>query len=93
MRPRFGGVFLPTLATSAEKMTTITALMNSCAGLVLTNDISEASHEEVVIPPFITMLHENPRSPYPISWQEQDALFRKLLARMARCWKSDEVCS
>ena len=38
------------------------------------------------MPPLITMLPENPRSPYPITWQEQDALFRRLpphLARMA----------
>jgi integrase len=38
------------------------------------------------LPPMITMLPENPRSPYPITWQEQDALFRRLpphLARMA----------
>jgi len=27
------------------------------------------------MPPLITMLPENPRSPYPITWQEQDALF------------------
>jgi integrase len=38
------------------------------------------------VPPLITMLPENPRSPYPITWEEQDALFRRLpphLARMA----------
>jgi integrase len=38
------------------------------------------------LPPLITMLPENPRSPYPITWEEQDALFRRLpphLARMA----------
>ena len=38
------------------------------------------------MPPFITMLPDNPRSPYPITWREQDALFRRLpphLARMA----------
>lgn len=32
------------------------------------------------------MLPEHPRSPYPITWEEQDALFRELpphLARMA----------
>src|ERR1700719_270170 len=37
-------------------------------------------------PALITMLPENPRAPYPITWEEQDALFRKLpqhLARMA----------
>ena len=27
------------------------------------------------LPPLITMLPENPRSPYPITWEEQDALF------------------
>ena len=36
------------------------------------------------MPPLITMLLENPRSPYPITWQEQDALFRKLPAHLAR---------
>ena len=36
------------------------------------------------IPPFITMMPENPRSPYPITWQEQDALFRRLPAHLAR---------
>jgi integrase len=35
------------------------------------------------MPPFITMLPENPR-PYPITWQEQDALFRRLPAHLAR---------
>ena len=38
------------------------------------------------LPPLITMLPENPRLPYPITWQEQEALFRRLpphLARMA----------
>jgi len=35
-------------------------------------------------PPLITMLPENPRSPYPITWQEQDALFRQLPAHLAR---------
>ena len=37
------------------------------------------------LPPLITMLPENPRSPYPITWEEQDQ-FRRLpphLARMA----------
>ena len=32
--------------------------------------------------PLITMLPENPRS--PITWQEQDALFRRLPAHLAR---------
>ena len=38
------------------------------------------------LPALITMLPENPRSPYPITWEEQDALFHRLpphLARMA----------
>ena len=38
------------------------------------------------LPPLITMLPENPRLPYPITWQQQEALFRRLpphLARMA----------
>lgn len=35
------------------------------------------------MPPLITMLPENPRSPYPITWQEQDALFRMLPAHLA----------
>jgi integrase len=38
------------------------------------------------LPPLITMLPEDPRSPYPITWQEQDTLFHRLpphLARMA----------
>jgi integrase len=37
-------------------------------------------------PPLITMLRESPRLPHPITWEEQDALFRRLpdhLARMA----------
>ena len=36
------------------------------------------------LPPLITMLPENPRSPYPITWQEQDALFRRLPTHLAR---------
>ena len=36
------------------------------------------------MPPLITMLPENPRSPYPITWQEQEALFRRLPAHLAR---------
>jgi hypothetical protein len=35
------------------------------------------------IPPFITMLPESPRLPYPITWKEQDTLFRKLPAHLA----------
>jgi hypothetical protein len=34
------------------------------------------------MPPLITMLPENPRA--PITWQEQDALFRRLPAHLAR---------
>ena len=36
------------------------------------------------LPPLITMLPENPRSPYPITWKEQDTLFRKLPAHLGR---------
>jgi hypothetical protein len=36
------------------------------------------------MPPLITMLPENPRSPYPITWLEQGALFRRLPAHLAR---------
>jgi integrase len=36
------------------------------------------------MPPLITMLPESPRSPYPITWKEQDTLFRKLSARLGR---------
>jgi integrase len=36
------------------------------------------------IPPLITMLPESPRSPYPITWKEQDTLFRKLPAHLGR---------
>jgi integrase len=36
------------------------------------------------LPPLITMLPENPRSSYPITWKEQDTLFRKLPAHLAR---------
>jgi integrase len=38
------------------------------------------------MPPSITMLRETPRLPYPLTWMEQDDLFRRLpnhLARMA----------
>ena len=35
------------------------------------------------LPPLITMLAENPRSPYPLTWQGQDALFRRLPAHLA----------
>src|SRR5438552_7119311 len=36
------------------------------------------------MPPMITMLPETPRLPYPITWVEQDRLFPKLPARLAR---------
>src|ERR1700674_1047656 len=36
------------------------------------------------MPPLITMLPESPRSPYPITWKEQDTLFRKLPAHLGR---------
>lgn len=36
------------------------------------------------LPPLITMLPENPRSPYPITWDEQDRLFPKLPSHLAR---------
>jgi integrase len=36
------------------------------------------------LPPLITMLPETPRAPYPITWDEQDQLFAKLPARLAR---------
>jgi integrase len=36
------------------------------------------------MPPLITMLPETPRQPYPITWKEQDVLFRKLPAHLAR---------
>src|SRR5438552_16895748 len=36
------------------------------------------------VPPLITMLPENPRSPYPITWQEQELLFRRLPTHLAR---------
>jgi integrase len=36
------------------------------------------------VPPLITMLPESPRSPYPITWKEQDRLFRKLPVHLGR---------
>jgi integrase len=36
------------------------------------------------MPPLITMLPETRRAPYPITWEEQDRLFPKLPARLAR---------
>lgn len=36
------------------------------------------------IPPLISMLPEDPRLPYPLSWEEQDRLFRRLPTHLAR---------
>jgi len=36
------------------------------------------------LPPLITMLPETRRSPYPLTWEEQDRFFAKLAARLAR---------
>ena len=36
------------------------------------------------LPPLITMLPESRRPPYPITWEEQDRLFPKLPAHLAR---------
>ena len=36
------------------------------------------------MPPLITMLPENPRLPYPLTWKEQDELFRRLPTHLAR---------
>ena len=36
------------------------------------------------MPPLITMLEETPRLPCPITWNEQDRLFSRLPARLAR---------
>ena len=36
------------------------------------------------MPPSITMLAENPRLPYPLTWKEQDDLFRRLPTHLAR---------
>src|SRR5437867_4805117 len=36
------------------------------------------------IPPLISMLPEDPRLPYPLSWDEQDRLFRQLPSHLAR---------
>src|SRR6266567_2247295 len=36
------------------------------------------------MPPLITMLPESPRSPYPMTWKEQDTLFRTLPAHLGR---------
>jgi len=35
------------------------------------------------LPPLITMLPEHPRAPYPITWEEQDAVFHRLPPRLA----------
>ena len=42
------------------------------------------------LPPLITMLPENPRSPYPITWEEQDALFRSY-RRTSPAWRSSPL--
>src|SRR5437867_13006051 len=39
------------------------------------------------LPPLITMLPESPRSPYPITWKEQDALFRSYQP-ISAAWRS-----
>jgi integrase len=36
------------------------------------------------LPPLITMLPEHPRPPYPITWDEQDALLQRLPSHLAR---------
>jgi integrase len=36
------------------------------------------------VPPLITMLRASPRPPHPISWEEQDEIFRRLPDHMAR---------
>jgi integrase len=36
------------------------------------------------MPPLITILPESPRTPYPITWEEQDRLFSRLPARLAQ---------
>ena len=36
------------------------------------------------IPPLISMLAESPRLPYPITWKEQDRLFRRLPTHLGR---------
>jgi integrase len=36
------------------------------------------------VPPLITMLRESPQPPHPITWEEQDAIFRRLPGHMAR---------
>jgi integrase len=36
------------------------------------------------MPPLISMLPEDPRLPYPLSWEEQDRLFRRLPTHLAR---------
>ena len=36
------------------------------------------------MPPLITILPETSRAPYPITWTEPDALFRKLPAHLGR---------
>jgi integrase len=36
------------------------------------------------LPPLITMLPESPRLPYPLTWKEQDQLFRRLPSHLGR---------
>lgn len=36
------------------------------------------------MPPLISMLPENPRLPYPLTWKEQDELFRRLPTHLGR---------
>jgi integrase len=36
------------------------------------------------LPPLITMLPESPRLPYPLTWKEQDQLFRRLPTHLGR---------
>jgi len=36
------------------------------------------------IPPLISMLPESPRSPYPLTWKEQDQLFHRLPTHLGR---------
>jgi integrase len=37
-----------------------------------------------IAPPLITMLAENPRLPYPLSWDEQDRIFQRPPAHLSR---------
>ena len=63
-----------------------------CGGRNRHNDQSQprgGTHDEGrpwldALPPLITILPESPRAPYPITWEEQDRIFPKLPARIAR---------